>query len=165
MPEAPSRPRPTGRPTRPGLAPATRAIAIAVGGLVAAVALAGLVLALANSGQVKSSLAIDEFRAGDTESLAERIAEDGPVLFPDASPSQARDIYVQHQGDDPDEGWSAFSAHPPGDDDRSCTLAWEADRQHFVDPCTDTTYPPDGDGLDQYQTQVDGDDLLVDLNA
>lgn len=91
------------------------------------------------------------------------ISDQVPFLLPDASPAQTRDIYIQHLGDDEEEGWLAFSAFAPGQDDRDCFLRWRPDDDAFVDPCTGETYPPDGDGLASYPTRVSDDRVYVDL--
>jgi hypothetical protein len=100
----------------------------------------------------------DEFTVGRVASIADRV----PFLLPDASPSHERDLYVQHLGDDLDRGWLAFAALAPGQTDRGCFLKWRAD--HFEDPCTGKTFPPDGTGLTAYPTRVANGRLYVDVN-
>lgn len=90
------------------------------------------------------------------------IEDQVPFLLPDASPSRSRDIYLQHLADDEDEGWLAFSAFAPGQDDRDCFLRW--DGEAFTDPCTDESFPADGDGLTQYPTRVEDGRVYVDLS-
>ncbi len=121
-------------------------------------------LALANSGSVKTSLGDNEFRAGSAERLAASIDQDGPVLFPDASPTQSRDVYLQHRGDDETSGWSAFSAHAVDDESRSCVIEWDADAARFRDPCTAATFGADGAGLTQYAVRVEDGAVMIDLN-
>jgi hypothetical protein len=98
----------------------------------------------------------EDFEVGDTGRLLKLV----PFLLPDASPARSRDIYVQHLGDDEREGWLVFSAFAPGQDDRTCFLRWNADTGRFRDPCTEETFPADGDGLTHYPTTVDEDDRL-----
>lgn len=103
------------------------------------------------------------FAFGDAEEFASTIARDGPLLFQDAA-SGDRDIWIQHQGDDASTGWSAFAVRTAGAD-RECFVEWNATDRTFVDICDGTTYPEDGDGLDQYSIGVDGDgNLTVDLS-
>ena len=40
-----------------------------------------------------------DFRSLDTDNMAEEIAENGPILWPDVA-SGSRDIWLQHLGDD-----------------------------------------------------------------
>ena len=139
-----------------------RALVAGVVGVVVAAATVGLLLAVAartDDGGI--TLGDDEFVVGRTEVLARRIDadRDTPLLFQDLVDG-GRDIWVQHLDDDADEGWSAFAATAPGQP-RRCQLRWRRDR--FVDPCTNRTFPPDGDGLRQYRTTVRDGRVVVDL--
>jgi hypothetical protein len=74
-----------------------RALAAALAGVVAGVAVfVGVGLALGrvgdDPGDVEIRLGDDVFRAGRVDALATAVARQGPVLFPDASPRQRRDI-------------------------------------------------------------------------
>ena len=100
----------------------------------------------------------DEFTVGRVASIADRV----PFLLPDASPGHTRDIYVQHLGSELDRGWLAFAALAPGQTDRSCFLRWTG--EHFEDPCTHATFPPNGTGLTKYATRVGNGRLYVDVN-
>ncbi len=122
---------------------------------------AGLPL-LSDSGQVDVRLGDDVFTAGQVERLAANIARDGPIAIPDASPERARDIYLQHLGNSPEEGWLAFSAQAPGAE-RTCLLQWVATEGKLVDPCSGRRYPADGEGLIHYPTTVTGGVVSVDL--
>lgn len=143
-----------------------RAIAFAVGSLVAGVALLFAIVALAGSGEVQFKLGDDVFDAGNAEARSDRIAEDGtPLLFP--SLSNDRPLYLQHLGIDPATGWFAIDARSPTDPD-ACpdTLLWIREDRVFQDPCGGETYPADGAGLLQYPVEVNAaGDLIVDLNA
>lgn len=101
----------------------------------------------------------------DLSRVAEEIADRGPIFFPDASPARRRDIFVQHLGETSEVGWLAFSAFAPGQDDRDCALIWRRPSQLFEDPCTGETFSPEGEGLEQYDVEIDTDagDLYVDL--
>ena len=68
---------------------------------------------LTEEGTVQVKLGADTFTVGQARPKAESIAADGPFLFSDVANGQ-RDIYVQHLGDDPLTGWSAFDARLPG---------------------------------------------------
>ena len=143
-----------------------RTIAFAVLSLAAGVGLLLAIVWLAGSGDVQFTLGDDVFEVGDAERFADIIEEDQqPLLF--TSLSRNRPIYVQHVGDDPLIGWSAFDARSPSDPDGCETgLVWEIGNQVFRDTCMPAdTYPPDGEGLLQYDANVDADGkLIVDLN-
>jgi hypothetical protein len=113
---------------------------------------------------VEVRIGSDVFEIGDAEELADRIAADDgvPLFFADLArfggPRQ-RPIAVHHLDDDPLEGWVAFDALVEG-----CPITWDRDAQEFVDTCTGDRYPPDGEGLNQFDVEVNEDgDLIVDL--
>jgi len=107
------------------------------------------------------------FQGGDAERLAGEIAERGPIFYGDVSDSgsgDARDIILQHIGDDPEEGWYAFAARP-SDKPRDCTWQWQPDEDLFRAACDeDLTAPADGEGLRQYPVEVVDGKLDIDLN-
>ena len=132
-----------------------------------ALALALFVVAiprLEESGQIEVNPENGVFRGIEAdEGLAEEIPERGPILYSDVA-SGDRDVFLQHLGDDIDRGWLVFAARPV-DAGRDCTLVWEPDEQRFADPCSDRTFPADGEGLLQYPVEIDEDGVLVvDLN-
>jgi hypothetical protein len=100
-----------------------------------------------------------EFDIGDAEARAAAIERDRtPLLFQD--PARFVDpIWVNHVGDDPDSGWFAFAAA-----DGDCEIVWEVDAQEFVD-CDGERYPPDGQGLPQYEVRVEDGNVVVDLET
>src|SRR5215204_4851245 len=93
---------------------AGKALLIAGTGVVVALALAFLVAQAASRGDVTIRLGDDRFEVGNAERLAEAIDEgDGlPFLVPDLV-NRDRPLFVQHQGEDPLAGWSAFGAFDP----------------------------------------------------
>ena len=97
------------------------------------------------------------FILGRADVFAERIDEQGaPILFKDPLTSRpGRELYVQHLDEDVEEGWLAIEAYGPGPKRLACILVWEAEDARFRDPCSDTTYPADGDGLKTYPVDVD----------
>lgn len=102
--------------------------------------------------------------------VAETIADTGPVTFPDLA-GRDRDIIVQHDGDDPLTGWSAFGSRPLSAD-RACSALWQPDEEVFTDSCSDTTWDDQGRSLDDsddlpsYPVAVDGEGTVsIDLNA
>lgn len=137
-------------------------VVLALGAVVAAVAVFGGFALLAGSGSVDVRLGDDVFRAGQVERLAANIERDGPIAIPDASPDRARDIYLQHLGETPEEGWLAFAAQAPGAE-RTCLLEWLPAEREFRDPCGDESFPANGSGLARYPTDVTDGLLSVDL--
>ncbi len=130
-------------------------------GLVALVLFLVFVIQVAN--QSGGNALGDETFDVNASALATQIAQNGPILFPDLL-GRGRDIYVQHLSEDRTQGWRAFRATAPGAE-RPCTLRWEPAERLFRDPCApDRTYPPDGEGLEQYRATVEeGNKLVVDL--
>jgi len=156
-------------PVKPTKARNPRAMALAVGGVVLGLVLVLLLFVLAipsltESGKVQVKLGVDTFNAGSAESRARNIAKDGPFLLGDVAGRQ-RDIYLQHLGDDPATGWSAFDARQVGQT-RDCTLQWQSDSQEFRNPCDGSTVPADGTGLIAYTVKVTDDgNVVVDLST
>ena len=150
-----------------------RALAVAAAGVIVAVGLAAALAVLANRGTVDVRLGSDTFAEHDAEDAAKDIAKRGPILYPDTAGGD-RDIYLQHFGDDPGEGWIAFAARPPGVS-RACTLQWDGNNQVFrlldssmevSGECDGREFPADGEGLPMYPVTVDADgNLDIDLNA
>lgn len=102
------------------------------------------------------------FGSINADNMAAEIDENGPILWPDIA-SGTRDIWLQHLGDDPGDGWVAFDARPPGTA-RDCAVQWSVTDRTFTDPCTQTVYPEDGDGLPQIPVYIDGRTLVIDIN-
>ncbi len=154
-------------------------VAIALVAVAAAVGLAWGMLALASGGDgpVRLQLGDDVFDAGNAVRQSKQIAKDGPLLFPDvAGRGQRRPLIVNHFGDDPETRWVAFPATAPGAAE-GCYLAWSAERELFEERsapegggrdqgelCRDVTYPPNGEGLDQFPWKIDDEGkLIIDL--
>lgn len=138
------------------------AVALALGGVVAAVLIGAAMLFLARGDGVEVRLGDETIDAGNAADIAAEIADRGPVLYADPVRG-ARSIYLNHLGDDPESGWHAFAVRPPGAAE-SCVVEWDAAAMVFVDSCSGTAFPPDGEGLTQYPVLLDGDDLVVDIN-
>lgn len=65
-------------------------------------------------------LAPTTLRVGDVTSVAERIVESGPLLFPGLdTTSGERTIVLDHTGEDPTREWRVYWAYP-ADADASC---------------------------------------------
>ncbi len=152
---------------------AGRALLVAAVGVAVALGIAAGVAALANRGSVDVKLGSETFADQDANDAAERVSEDGPILYADTAGGD-RDIVLQHLGDDPETGWIALAARPAGVS-RACTIQWDADDEVFrlldssgdeSDECDGSEYPADGGGLPTYPVTVDADgNLDVDLNA
>ena len=143
---------------------AGKALAIAGVAVVAALVLLVAVSMAANRGDVDIRLGDDRFDAGQIESIAEAIEDEGglPLLYADLV-GGGRNIYVQHLDRNPREGWVAFGAFDP--DDPSCAVVIDRDAKSLVNACDeDLVYPLDGTGLRYYPTQVEGNRLYVDIN-
>jgi hypothetical protein len=153
-------------PVEKGFRPGARAaLLVAVGGVLAGVLLFAFVLWLVERGDEVEGFDIrlgdDTFEDVSAERTAERITEDGPIIFGDPAKGE-RPIYLQHLDDDPETGWVAFDAIAPGCDE---SLTWDAKEEVFVDPCTDETFSADGESLASYPAEVSGGKVIVDLNA
>jgi len=143
---------------------AGKALLVAGVGVAVALGLAFAVAVLASRGDVRINLGDDRFEAGQVESIAEAIDDEGglPLLYQDLV-GRGRDIYVQHLDDDPDEGWVAFSAFDP--DDPTCRVVIDREAAELESTCEGgRTYPLDGRGLRYYPTSVEDGDLYVDIN-
>jgi hypothetical protein len=152
---------------------AGKALVVAGAGVVLALGIAFLVARMASQGRVDVRLGTDTFSQQDAEAAAEEVAERGPILYADTAGGD-RDIVLQHLGDDPEDGWIALAARPPGVS-RECTIQWDPEAQVFrlLDSseevggdCDGREFPADGAGLPTYPVTVDADgNLDVDLNA
>ena len=142
----------------------SRGTAVVLGGILAVVlgiCIVGAVLIVVDSGDDVQLLGDATFQDLDAESTAENIEELGPLLFSDVAGGDD-DIIVQHLGDDPNDGWLAFAARPPGAD-RDCFAEWQPDDEVFIDTCDGTEYPADGEGLEQYDVEVEDGKVVIDL--
>lgn len=137
----------------------------AIVGVLAVVAALVIGVIAVNAGRQTQRLVLGDldFRALNTDNMAAEIKENGPILWPDVA-GRTRDVWLQHLGDDPARGWTAFDARQAGDP-RECNVVWAADANEFHDPCTDTVYLQDGAGLPQIPVYLDGGELIVDLNG
>lgn len=136
-----------------------------VGVVVLFLAIGLVTLALKDRNSPDLQLGDQTFKAGRAAALAERIAETGPRLYADVSGRKDRDLILQHLGDDPETGWSAFLAAPI-DKPRDCTWDWQADERLFRAKCDpDLVAPADGAGLPQFKVTVIDGRVDVDLNA
>jgi hypothetical protein len=146
---------------------ARNAIVVGAAGVITAVILMLFVLWVTsqNGNRVEFRLGDEQFQDITADRMAKRIADEGPVLFPDVSANRSRDIYVQHLGTDPKVGWLAFDARKPGAG-RECFIEWQRDRRVFVDRCDKSEVGADGAGLRQYPAVVNSNGkVVINFNA
>jgi len=160
----------------PSLAPKRRSLLVrtvgpVVAGIAAIAAIGGLLWGVAvyatdrqrDDSRAGTRIGDDAFEVQYDELLRRIERDDAPVLFPDLLVGGHLHIYVNHIGTSPQEGWFAFEAKREGADP-TCTLEWKRAEDHFLDPCTQQTFPPDGTGLRQFPTEITEDgDLVVRL--
>ena len=80
------------------------------------------------------------FEVGPVETLAESVAEDGPMLFPDLkSPDGTRSIVLDHTGSDPARGWQVYYGYP-ADRGPECLVEHVRETRDFTD-CEGRTLP------------------------
>lgn len=143
-----------------------------LGGAVVFAAIAGFTWAIAayiSSGGTGTTdrLAPSTFTIGNVENLAESVAEDGPLLFPELGTAiGTRSIVVDHEGEVAADNWRVYWAYP-ADRDSSCVVKQVVGTSDFVD-CDGRTIdvtelsPPD-DGV--FPTVRDRTTLIIDLRG
>ena len=118
-----------------------------------------------------------DLRSFNAERISAEIAERGPVLFSDTT-GDGQDFIVQHIGDDPLTGWSAFKARRPSQR-RECFFEWRAldadatndkttrsARSSFVNTCDpNDSVDAEGSGLPQYRVTVDKGVVTIDISG
>lgn len=123
---------------RPTLrSPVTRAVAPIVGGILFFAALFGVTWLMAefatNRAEVQVRTGDRTFVVGNVEDIAEAVATDGPILYPDLRDSTGkRSIVIEHNGSDPAKGWQVYYAYP-ADRDESCLVTQIAQTHTFTD--------------------------------
>ena len=143
-----------------------------LGGIVVFAMMAGLTWAIASyisggeSGTTER-IAPSSFTIGRVENLAESVAEDGPLLFPELGTAiGTRSIVVDHEGAVPTDGWRVYWAYP-ADRDSTCVVEQVVGTSEFVD-CDGRTLdvtqlsPPD-EGV--FPSVQDRTTLIVDLRG
>jgi hypothetical protein len=118
--------------------PFARAVVPVLGGA-AVIALIGLFTwAMAayisgGSGETSERLAPSTWTVGPVESLAESVAEDGPLLIPELGTAiGTRSIVIDHQGEVPTDGWRVYWAYP-ADRAPTCVVEQVVGTRDFVD--------------------------------
>ena len=124
-----------------------------IGGIVLFAAIAAVtwgIAAFISSGGSGTTdrLAPSTFEIGNVVGLAESVAEDGPLLFPELGTAiGTRSIVVDHTGTRADDGWRVYWAYP-ADRDATCVVEQVRGTSDFID-CTGRTIdvselsPPD----------------------
>ena len=78
-------------------------------------------------------LAPSRFPVGNVESLAETVAEEGPLIFPELGTAiGTRSIVVDHTGESPADNWQVYWAYP-ADRDASCVVEQVPGTRSFLD--------------------------------
>ena len=138
-------------------------VAASLVGVAVTVLLVVFVVRFASERPDEVNLGPQEFEVGRADVFARAIERDGPILFKDPLTSRpGREIYVQHLGDDEDDGWFALDAYASGAPrEERCILEWDASDDVFRDPCGDAEVPADGDGVRTYPGEVDDRGAVV----
>lgn len=113
-----------------------------VGGLgffaVLALVLWGIAAVMSGEQVQTTTLTPDRLKVGDVRRWAESIDEAGPVLFPGlGTTTGTRTIVLDHDGDNPERGWSIRYAYP-ADREVTCPVVQIPGTDTFTD-CDDRT--------------------------
>ncbi len=138
------------------------ALIVGISGVLAAALLVAFVVWATSTGEIDYQAGDSDFRNLDAERIAAEIDERGPITW--ANPgNEARPIWVQHFGTDPETRWLAFDARIPGQAD--CLAEWDDGSELFVSSCDAAdTFPADGEGLDQFRVVIDDGEVIIDIN-
>ena len=122
--------------------PFTRAVFPIVGGIVFFAALFGVTWLMAtyvtNKTEVTTATGDRTFVVGQVADIAESIAENGPVLYPDLrDPSGKRSIVIEHNGTDVAKGWQVYYAYPA--DRTDACLVTQIQKTHSFTDCEGRT--------------------------
>ncbi len=142
------------------------------GGILVLALIAGFTWAIAayisgGGSGASERIAPSTFTIGNVENLAEAIAEDGPLLFPELGTAiGTRSIVVDHTGDVPADNWRVYWAYP-ADREPSCVVEQVVGTRQFVD-CDGRTIdvtelsPPAAGVVPRVENRTT---LIVDLRA
>lgn len=118
-------------------------------------------------GEGSERLAPSTFTVGNVENLAESVAENGPLFFPELGTAiGTRSIVINHTGDSPADNWRVFWAYP-ADREPTCVVEQVPNTSDFID-CDGRTIdvtelsPPD-EGV--YPIVEDRTTLVIDLRG
>jgi len=150
--------------------PFRRAIVPILGGIAFFAALFGITWLMAayitNNAEVQTQSGDRTFVVGQVADIAQSIANNGPVLYPDLRDSNGtRSIVIEHTGDEPAKGWQVYYAYP-ADRDSTC-LVKQIERTHTFIDCEGRTLkakqlqPP----TDVRPIVENGTTLLIDMRG
>jgi len=129
-------------------------------GLVVVAAAAVMVIAVVWINGRGTSSGDGRFEGISIDTLFDQGVDEVPACFNDPVNGN-RPICVFHTGDDRATGWVAYDAQVDG-----CAFEeLSPDASELVNSCTGETYPFTGEGLPQYDTEVDDDRLVIDLDG
>jgi hypothetical protein len=122
--------------------PFTRAVFPIVGGIVFFAALFGVTWLMATYVTKKTETTTTTgdrtFVVGQVADIAESIAENGPVLYPDLrDPLGKRSIVIEHNGTDVAKGWQVYYAYPADRTDEC--LVTQIQKTHSFTDCEGRT--------------------------
>jgi hypothetical protein len=122
--------------------PFTRAVFPIVGGIVFFAALFGVTWLMAtyvtNKTETTTTTGDRTFVVGQVADIAESIAENGPVLYPDLrDPLGKRSIVIEHNGTDVAKGWQVYYAYPADRTDEC--LVTQIQKTHSFTDCEGRT--------------------------
>jgi len=122
--------------------PFTRAVFPIVGGIVFFAALFGVTWLMAtyvtNKTETTTTTGDRTFVVGQVADIAESIAENGPVLYPDLrDPLGKRSIVIEHNGTDVAKGWQVYYACPADRTDEC--LVTQIQKTHSFTDCEGRT--------------------------
>ncbi len=152
--------------------PFARAVLPVLGGAVVLAIIAGFTWAIAayiSGGESRTTdrLAPSFFTIGNVEGLAETVAEDGPLFFPELGTAiGTRSIVVNHTGDVPADNWRVYWAYP-ADRDATCVVEQIPKTSTFTD-CDGRTIdvtelsPPDQGVVPRVEERTT---LIIDLRG
>jgi hypothetical protein len=118
--------------------PFARAVVPVLAGAALLAVLAGftwLMAAYIAGGEPDASerLAPSEFEIGNVERLAETVATEGPLLFPELGTAiGTRSIVIDHEGANPADGWRVYWGYP-ADRPATCVVAQVPGTDTFTD--------------------------------
>ena len=117
-----------------------------------------------SSTSIEIRLGDDDFRGISSVDLADEIAKNGPVPFPDLV-GRNRPIWVTHAGIDPKTNWYAFLAQVPNESS-ACNAQWDKNNSEFFSSCQpEIKFPPNGNGLKQLEWSVTNGELRILINT
>jgi hypothetical protein len=152
--------------------PLARATLPVVGGVAVLALIAGFTWAIAvfiarGGSDGSERLAPSRFPVGEVEQLADTVAEEGPLFFPELGTAiGTRSIVVDHTGPTAADNWRVYWAYP-ADRDPSCVVEQVPRTRQFID-CdgrrldVSELAPPDS-GV--FPTVEDRTNLFIDLRG